>query len=73
MEFLRTNGIGWDFTDNKDEALVLNTEPQAKRLASRLKKQHLKQHTWEVLPCANGYYIRVTSRKAVRANARAGK
>jgi hypothetical protein len=71
MDFLKTNGIGWDFTDNKAEALILETEPQAEKLANRLKKQHLKQHTWEVVPCANGYCIVVTSPKATRAKIRA--
>jgi hypothetical protein len=71
MNFLKTNGIGWGFTDNKSEALILDTEPQARRLANRLKKQHLKQHTWEVVPCAKGYRIVVTSPKANRAKIRA--
>jgi hypothetical protein len=67
MKFLKTNGIGYEFADKKADALVFGTAPQAQRLANRLKKQHLKQHSWEVLPCANGYYIRMTSPKAMRA------
>jgi hypothetical protein len=66
MGFLKTNGIGWDVTDNEAEALVLDTESQAHQYANRLKKQHLKEHSWEVLPCAKGFHIRVTSRKAIR-------
>jgi hypothetical protein len=60
-----------DFTENKAEALILDTEPQAKKLANRLKKQHLKQHTWKVVPCGKGYCIVVTSAKATRAKVRA--
>ena len=72
MAHVKTNGIGWDFTDNEAEALVLDTEPKARRLANRLKKQHLKQHTWEVVACAKGgYCIVVTSRKVNRTKIRA--
>jgi len=65
--FLKTNGNGWGFTDKEAEAAVLSTETKAKELAARLKKQHLPQHIWEVLPCEKGYCIRVTSPKASRA------
>jgi hypothetical protein len=64
---LKTNGIGWDFTDKESEAAVFETGAEARRVADRLKKQHLKHHIWEVVPCAKGFCIRVTSQKAHRA------
>lgn len=67
MEYVKTNGIGFEFTDNEANALLFDSEPKATRWANRLKKQYLKQHIWEVVARANGYCIRVTSRKANRA------
>lgn len=65
--FLKTSGIGWGFTDNDFEAAVFSTEAEAKRVADRIKKQHLTHRIWEVLPCPKGFCIRVVSQKARRA------
>jgi len=71
--FVKTSGIGFEVAVSEAEAAVFSTEAKAKELAERLKKQFLRYRIWEVVPCAKGFCIRVTSQKANRTNARAGK
>jgi hypothetical protein len=61
MAYVKTNGIGFDFTDNEAEALLFNSESQAKRWAKRLKKH--PSYTWEVVAGAKGYCIVVNAGK----------
>jgi hypothetical protein len=65
--FVKTSGIGFEVTVNEAEAAVFSTEAKAKEYADRLKKQFLKYRIWEVVPCARGFCIRLTSQKASRA------
>jgi hypothetical protein len=60
MQYVKTQGIGFGFTENKSEAMQFPTVTAAGRMRERLKKQ-FREYAWEILADADHFYLVVHS------------
>ena len=56
MQYVKTSGIGFDFTDNESEAMHFETASQAQRLKDRLGPQ-FPNYLWEIVVGQKGSYL----------------
>lgn len=58
MQYVRTSGIGYSFTDNQSEAMEFPTAAQAQKLRDRLARQ-FPNYSWALIAGLRCFYLTV--------------